>query len=139
MFILHTVQNKKLYAVWDNNAIKQNTRKFMQLKLQIAKPFRITLKHTTNLKTVHLRSHSSWKYAWIKIACSAKILIILVLFLENSSFAFTWTRSYQVFGFWDISDHWKMITLFVRHSVKATILKSNIWNSCYNRDMVKKC
>ena len=44
MFILHTVQNKKLYAVWDNNAIKQNTRKFMQLKLQIAKPFRITLK-----------------------------------------------------------------------------------------------
>lgn len=52
---------------------------------------------------------------------------------------FYWTRSYQVFGFWDISDHWKMITLFVRHSVNATILKSNIWNRCYNRDMVKKC
>ena len=52
---------------------------------------------------------------------------------------FYWTRSYQVFGFWDISDHWKMITLFVRHSVKATILKSKIWNRCYNRDMVKKC
>ena len=45
-------------------------------------------KHKANLKITHLRSHSSWNNAWIKIACSAKNLIgriIALLLCPNIS------------------------------------------------------
>ena len=45
-------------------------------------------KHKVNLKITHLRSHSSWNNAWIKIACSAKNLIgriIALLLCPNIS------------------------------------------------------
>ena len=95
-------------------------------------------KPATNLTTADLRSHSSWKNAWIEIACSAKILIIVALFREKSTLAFIWSQSHQAFGFWDISVRWVIAMLFVRHFVKSKIPKSVIWNSCYNGTTAKK-